>query len=81
MAAAAVGRLPYGMLVLALILLLRAEGFSYAETGLVTGASGLAVGATAPVLGRVVDSVGQTRVMPVTGQGASRPTWRSSRRR
>jgi hypothetical protein len=37
MAAAAVGRLPYGMLVLALILLLRAEGFSYAETGLVTG--------------------------------------------
>jgi MFS family permease len=66
MAAAAVGRLPYGMIVLALILLLRAEGFSYAETGLVTGASGMAVGATAPVLGRVVDSIGQTRVMLVT---------------
>ena len=43
-----IGRLPYGMSVLALILVLRAEGFSYAEVGVVSGAWGLAVGVTAP---------------------------------
>jgi hypothetical protein len=31
--AGAIGRLPYRMSILALILLLRAEGFSYAESG------------------------------------------------
>lgn len=64
--AGAVGRLPYGMNILALILLLRAEGFSYAEIGIVTGASGLAVGVTAPLLGRAVDRLGQTRVLVAT---------------
>jgi MFS family permease len=61
--AGAIGRLPYGMNILALILLLRAEGLSYAEVGVVTGASGLAVGLTAPLLGRAVDRSGQTRVL------------------
>jgi MFS family permease len=63
LAAGAIGRLPYGMNILALILLLRAEGFSYAEVGIVTGASGLAIGAAAPLLGRTVDRIGQTRVL------------------
>jgi MFS family permease len=63
--AGAVGRLPYGMNLLALILLLRAEGFGYAEVGAITGAAGLAVGATAPVLGRLIDRLGQTRVLAV----------------
>jgi hypothetical protein len=53
--AGAIGRLPYGMNVLALILLLRAEGFSYAEVGVISGAWGLAIGVTAPLLGRSVD--------------------------
>ena len=66
-AASTLGRLPYGMNVLALILLLRSEGFDYAEVGIVTGASGLAVGLTAPLLGRVVDRLGQTRVLVATG--------------
>lgn len=61
--AGAIGRLPYGMSILALILLLRAEGFPYLEVGLVTGASGLAVGVTAPLLGRAIDRSGQTRVL------------------
>jgi MFS family permease len=65
-AASTVGRLPYGMNVLALILLLRAEGFSYAEVGIVTGAAGLAVGLTAPGLGRLIDRLGQTRVLAAT---------------
>jgi MFS family permease len=62
-AATTVGRLPYGMNVLALILLLRSEGFSYAEVGIVTAAAGLAVGLTSPVLGRLIDRLGQTRVL------------------
>jgi MFS family permease len=65
-AASTVGRLPYGMNVLALILLLRAEGHSYAEVGIVTGAAGLAVGLTAPWLGRLIDRLGQTRVLVAT---------------
>jgi MFS family permease len=66
LAAAAVARLPYGMNTLALILLLRAEGFDYAEAGIVAAASGLAIGATAPLLGRLIDRVGQTRVLVAT---------------
>ena len=61
--AGALARLPYGMYVLALVLLLRAEGFSFAEVGVVGGASGAAVGLTAPLLGRAVDRLGQTRVL------------------
>ncbi len=64
--AAAVGRLPFGMNVLALILLLRAEGISYAGVGIVTGASGLAIGAALPLLGRLIDRLGQTRVLVAT---------------
>ena len=64
--AGAIGRLPYGMSVLALILVLRAEGFSYAEVGVVSGAWGLAVGVTAPLLGRAVDRLGQTWVLVAT---------------
>ena len=63
MLAVFVGRLPYGMNILAEILLLRAAGFSYAVVGIVTAASGLSVGFAAPVLGRVIDRVGQTRVL------------------
>jgi MFS family permease len=65
-AATAIGRLPYGMNLLALILLLRAEGFAYAEVGVITGASGLAIGAAAPVLGRLIDGFGQTPVLLAT---------------
>jgi MFS family permease len=61
--AAFVARLPYGVFALALILLLRAEGFGYAEIGIVAAASGLSIGVAAPVFGRVIDRVGQTRVL------------------
>jgi MFS family permease len=63
MLAAFVGRMPYGMNILAVILLLRAAGFDYAEVGIITAASGLSVGFAAPVLGRVIDRVGQTKVL------------------
>ncbi len=64
--AGAIGRLPYGMSILALVLLLRAEGFSYAEVGIVTAAEGLALGLTASLLGRTVDRVGPSRVLAAT---------------
>ena len=64
--AGAIGRLPYGMNLLAPVLLLRAEGFSYAEVGVVSGAWGLAIGVTAPWLGRAVDRLGQTQVLVTT---------------
>ena len=63
MLAVSVGRLPYGMNILAVILLLRAAGFDYATVGIVTAASGLSVGLAAPVMGRVIDRVGQTKVL------------------
>ncbi len=69
--AAFVARLPYGLFALALILLLRAQGFDYAAIGIVTAASGFSVGVAAPVLGRLIDRVGQTRVIVTTaGLGA-----------
>ena len=68
--AAFVARLPYGMFALALILLLRAQGIDYAAIGIVTAASGFSVGVAAPVLGRVIDRVGQTRVLVTAALGA-----------
>jgi MFS family permease len=64
--AAFVARLPYGLFALALILLLRAQGLDYAAIGIVTAASGLSVGVSAPVFGRLIDRVGQTRVLLTT---------------
>jgi MFS family permease len=64
--AAFVARLPYGLFALALILLLRAQGFDYAAIGIVTAASGFSVGVAAPVFGRIIDRVGQTRVLVTT---------------
>lgn len=64
--AAFVARLPYGLFALALILMLRAHGFGYAAIGVVAAASGLSVGVAAPLFGRMIDRVGQTRVLVVT---------------
>jgi MFS family permease len=61
-----VARLPYGLFALALILLLRAQGFDYAAIGIVTAASGLSVGVSSPIFGRLIDRVGQTRVLLTT---------------
>ena len=61
-----VARLPYAVFSLALILLLRSEGFDYAAVGIVLAASGLSVGVSAPLYGRLIDRVGQTRVLVTT---------------
>jgi MFS family permease len=60
---AVVGRMPTGMAGLAIVLLVRAGGGSYAVAGMVAGAYSAALAVTSPLLGRLVDRVGQTRVL------------------
>ncbi len=62
-----VGRLPFGILPFAVVLLMREESYGYGEIGTVLAASALAVGLTAAFVGRVIDRAGQTRVILVTG--------------
>jgi MFS family permease len=61
--AALLGRLPGGMAPLATVLLLRAEGRSYAVAGVVVAASSLASAIGWPLWGRLADRVGQTQVL------------------
>jgi MFS family permease len=61
--ASVLGRVPGGMAGLALVLLVRDGGGSYAEAGVVTGSLAVASGLAAPALGRLIDRVGQTRVL------------------
>ena len=61
--ASMVGRIPAGALGLLLILRVRELGGGYADGGLVAGALSLGMGAAAPLVGRVVDARGQTRVL------------------
>jgi MFS family permease len=62
-AAALIGRLPGGMAPLAMLLLVRGEGRSYAVAGVVVAASSLASAAGSPLLGRIVDRTGQARLL------------------
>ncbi|MDX6739747.1 MFS transporter [Actinocorallia sp. A-T 12471] len=57
------GRLPNGMGVLAIVLFTRAEGGSYALAGMLAAVHGLAAGAGQPLLGRLMDRLGQPRVL------------------
>ena len=56
-------RLPLGMNSIGIVLLVRAHGDGYGAAGLVAAASSLAAAASAPVLGRLIDSLGQPRVL------------------
>jgi MFS family permease len=60
---AIVGRMPTGMVALAIVLQVRHAGGSYATAGLAAGSYSVALGVSSPVLGRLVDRVGQTRVL------------------
>ncbi len=64
-AAATLGRLPYGIEGVATVLLVQQETGSFATAGAVGATSLIAAGVALPVLGRVIDVVGQTRVMVV----------------
>jgi len=61
-----VARLPYGMNALALVLFVHEQTGSFARAGIVSAASALFAGIGLPIMGRVVDRVGQTRVLVLT---------------
>jgi MFS family permease len=56
-------RLPMGMVPLALLLLVRENGGSYAAAGAVSGSYFIAAAVGAPIAGRLVDRRGQTKVL------------------
>lgn len=58
-----VARLTPGMMILALVLLLREAGYSYAAAGLVSAGHQVGVGIASPVQGRLVDRFGQWRIL------------------
>lgn len=64
---AATGRLPFAIVPLSIILLMREQGYHYGQIGAVVGAEALAVGVTAGFVGRLVDRVGRREVILVTG--------------
>src|SRR4029453_11275645 len=59
------GRLPLGMTPLALLFLVRAEGYGYGSAGLVVALYSVAVGSGAPARGREVDRDGPSAVLRV----------------
>jgi MFS family permease len=61
--ASLLARLTVGMAPLATLLLIRGEGRSYAVAGVVLAASSLACAIAWPLVGRLADRVGQTRVL------------------
>jgi MFS family permease len=67
--AAFVGRLPIGMMSLSIILLVSEETGSYATAGAVAATQALAGAVSSPVLGRLIDRLGQTRVLVFCGVG------------
>ncbi len=60
---ALLGRLVIGMAGLAIVLLVRDAGGSFALAGLAAGSFALGSGIASPLIGRVVDRSGQTRVL------------------
>src|SRR5512144_37833 len=63
LAGALLGRLPIGIEGLALVLFMRAERGSFALAWLVAGASAAGAGIGAPIGGRLIDRLGQRRVV------------------
>ncbi len=64
---ALIGRLPFGTLPLSMVLLMRHEHYPYGQIGAVLATEALAVGVTAVFTGRLVDRIGQQRVLITTG--------------
>ena len=65
--ASVVGRLPISMVPLAVVLLVQQVRGSYSVAGIVTGAYALGATVGTPVLGRLVDRLGQPTVIAVAG--------------
>lgn len=61
-----IARLPYGAMTLLTVLRVTDAGYSYGEAGLVAAAYAIAVAIGAPILSRLVDRRGQTRILLLT---------------
>ena len=61
------GRLPMGMMALALVLLVRSLGGTYGEAGLASAANSVAAALTAPIGGRLIDRYPPRRVLLAYG--------------
>ncbi len=70
--ASVVARLPISMAPLAAVLLVQQVRGSYAVAGLVVGAYALGATVGTPLLGRLVDRLGQPRVIGTTGTVSDR---------
>jgi MFS family permease len=64
---ALMGRLPFGVLPLSIVLFMRHEHYDYGQIGAVLAAEALAVAATAVFVGRLVDRLGHAPVLLATG--------------
>jgi MFS family permease len=73
LATSVLARIPIGAIGLVMILRIRDLGGSYAAAGAVAGAFTLGNGISAPILGRAIDRLGQTRVL-VSGSAISGAT-------
>lgn len=63
MSAAVLARVPIGIDSLAMVLFVRNETGSFATAGLVVAGFGIGAGLCAPLMGRLIDAVGHSRVM------------------
>jgi MFS family permease len=65
--AAFIGRLPIGMMSLSIVILVSEETGSYATAGAVAATQALCGAISSPILGRVIDRIGQTPVLVFCG--------------
>jgi predicted MFS family arabinose efflux permease len=65
--AGAIGRLPLGMTLLAVVLVVRGSGGSYAVAGAIVAAYSIGSAALSPVVGHRIDRSGQTRLLAALG--------------
>lgn len=61
-----IARFPYGMIAFGIVLFIHEQTGSFARAGAVSAASAIAAGIGLPILGRIVDRLGQTRVLVAT---------------
>ena len=62
-----VGRLPFAIVGLSIVLLMRHEGYGYGDVGVVLAAESVAIAVTAAPLGRLADRLGRSPVILVLG--------------
>ncbi len=62
-----IGRLPFAIVGLSIVLLMRREGYGYGDIGAVLAGESVAIALTAAFVGRLADRTGRTRVILILG--------------